>query len=283
VTRLAVCVDDFGAAPGIADAVEQLAALGRVQAVSCLVATDGWRRDAALLGALGPAIDRGLHLALTEGAPVSRELAQAWPQLPTLGRLLASAHLRLLPRRALEAEVAAQLAAFGDATGAPPAFVDGHQHVHHLPVVREIVLEAVDAMRPRPAVRNTGRVAGPGFAFKRAVIESSGGRALAAMLAGRGLETNAVLTGVYDFQVLDYGAQVRAWLRRLPRTGALLFCHPSSAGAPAAHDPIADARVRELAYLASEGFGDDLAAAGVALGRVWRPLSETTTRGSPRR
>jgi len=281
--RLAICVDDFGAAPGIAAAVQRLTSLGRVQAVSCLVLGEGWLRDAPLLATLGTHVDRGLHFCLTEGRPLSAELADVWPTLPALSRLLAASHVGSLPSAALKAEVAAQLAAFTAATGAPPRFVDGHQHVHHLPGVREIVLDALDAIQPRPAVRNTGRISGPGFAFKRAVIERSGGRALETLLARRGYEANASLTGVYDFEERDYGALFRAWLRALPPRGALLFCHPSASSEPTQDDPIAAAREREFRYLTSPRCGEDLAAGGFGAGSVWSPLSERTMSDSPRR
>ena len=42
-------------------------------------------------------------------------------------------------------------------------------------------------------------------------------------LARRAYETNAVLTGVYDFDERDYGALFRAWIRAIPPQGALLF------------------------------------------------------------
>jgi predicted glycoside hydrolase/deacetylase ChbG (UPF0249 family) len=277
--RLALCVDDFGAAPGIADAVEQLAARGRVQAVSCLVGGASWGRDAVRLAHLAKDVDVGLHLALTEGRPLAPALARLWRRRPSLGSLLLRAHAHALPRAALRAELEAQLATFADATGAPPRFVDGHQHVHHLPVVRELLLEVLARVEPRPALRNTGCIAGPRFAFKRAVIERSGGRALEATLARRGWPTNAALTGVYDFRAADYGACMRGWLAALPdRT--LLFCHPSAAaGGRDRDDPIGSARAREFAYLASEEFVADLEAGGVVLTPVWAPLSRTTTPG----
>jgi len=278
--RLAICVDDFGAAPGIAVAVERLASMDRVHAVSCLVQGEGWRRDAPLLSTLGPQIDCGLHVCLTEGRPLSGELADVWPTFPALARLLAAAHLGALPRAALKAEIRAQLAAFTEVHGKPPRFVDGHQHVHHLPGVREIVLDAVGSINPMPAVRNTGRIVGPGFAFKRAVIERSGGRALEGLLAKRGFEANAVLAGVYDFEARDYAALFRAWLHALPVQGTLLFCHPSATKEPSPADPVSAAREREFRYLSSPRCGEDLAASGVAMGHVWRSLSETTTRDS---
>ena len=271
MTRLlALCADDFGAARGIDDGVVELAAAGRLAAVSCLANAEHWPGDAPSLRGVAGRIDIGLHFNLSEGRPLSAELARVWPRLPALPRLIAMAHLGLLPRSAIRAELACQLDAFAAAIGTAPRFIDGHQHVHHLPGVRGIVLEAVARMRPMPAVRNTGRVLGPAYRVKRMLIESTGGRALLRQLVRRGIGHNAALTGVYDFEEPDYRALMQRWLAEIPAEGALLFCHPGAPSKAAASDPIAAARVRELAYLRSPEFGADLAAADIVLGPVWR-------------
>lgn len=256
---LALVADDFGLAAPIDRGILRLAAMGRLSAVSCIVNAEEWRHSAPHLAALPVAA--GLHWNLTEGRPLSGALAQAWPRLPTLQRLLALAQLRQLPVAALRAELAAQLAAFEAAYGRPPAHLDGHQHVHHLPQLRALVLETLDT-RPALRVRATGRLAGPGHGLKRRVIEWSGGRALARQLQRRGQAQNRVLCGAYDFADADYRALMQRWLRALPAQGALLFCHPGEAGSG---DAIAAARARELAYLSGDAFAEDLAAAGVQL------------------
>ena len=60
---------------------------------------------------------------------------------------------------------------------------------------------------------------------------------------------------------------MRGWLARLPAQGGLIFCHPGQRSPEAARDPIAAAREREWAYLASDAFATDLQAAGVTLAR----------------
>ncbi len=256
---LALVADDFGLEAPIDRAVLRLAAMGRLTAVSCIVTADEWRHSAGHLAALPVAA--GLHWNLTEGRPLSAALTHHWPRLPPLPRLLALAHLRRLPLDALRAELAAQWSAFEAAYGREPAHLDGHQHVHQLPLLRDLVLELL-ALRPKLRVRSTGRLRGPGFAFKRRAIEWTGGRALARRLQPLGRAQNRVLVGAYDFARADYRALVRGWLAALPAEGALLFCHPGEAGAS---DAIAGARTRELAYLASDHFTADLAAAGVQL------------------
>jgi len=265
---LSLCADDYGLGAGVDAGILQLAAAGRLTEVSCMTNLPGWRSDAPILAAL-PAVVRGdvrlgLHFNLTEGLPVSAALARHWPRLPSLPRLLALAHLRRLPGAALREELQAQLAAFEGAAGRTPAHLDGHQHVHHLPLVRDLVLEQVQA-RPALRVRDSGHLVGPGFAFKRQVIERSGGRTLSRRLHALGRQANTVLLGVYDFGATPYRDLMQAWLAALPDRGGLIFCHPGRADTDA-NDAIAAARVRELAYLAGSDFSADLSAAGVRLG-----------------
>ena len=268
--RLALCADDFGMAPGVCEGIVELAGDGRLTAISCLANAGHWRNGAAMLAALSPAVEVGLHFNLTEGRAVSPDLTRLWPRLPTLPRLITLAHLGRIPLAAVRAEFDAQLDAFASAARRRPNFVDGHQHVHHLPVVRDVLLDAMAGWEPKPAVRNTGRVLGPGYRIKRALIEATGGRALQRGLARAGIPHNAALTGVYDFAEPEYRALMRGWLASVPTEGALLFCHPGAPARAAGSDPIAVARVREYRYLRSGGFLEDVVNAGVVLGSVWR-------------
>ena len=270
VRTLGLCADDFGLAPGISAGIARLAQAQRLTAISCITNSPHWEASAPLLAALPASVDTGLHINLTEGRPLSARLAKLWPRLPALPVLIVRAHLGLLPRAELRSEVHAQLAAFRAATGVAPRYIDGHQHVHHLPVLRGIILDMVEHVQPLPALRNTGRVLGPGSGVKRWLIEHTGGRALARELAQRVLLHNPALLGANDFVDPNYRALMQGWLAELPREGGLVFCHPGDVAAGDPPDAIAAARVRELAYLGSDAFVQDLAAARVTLGRVWR-------------
>ena len=267
---LGLCADDFGLAPGICAGIARLAQAQRLTAVSCITNSPHWEEAAALLTRFPTTVETGLHINLTEGRPLSPRLARLWPKLPSLPGLILRAHLGLLPRAEIRSEVHAQLAAFRAATGAAPKFIDGHQHVHHLPGLRSIILDMVEHVQPLPALRNTGRVLGPGAGVKRWLIEYTGGRALERELKQRVLAHNPVLLGAYDFVDPDYRSLMQAWLAALPAEGGLLFCHPGTKIEGDPPDAIAAARERELAYLGSDMFTQDLAAAGVQLGRVWQ-------------
>ncbi|MDE2371724.1 MAG: ChbG/HpnK family deacetylase [Burkholderiales bacterium] len=262
--RLMLCADDYGLAPAIDDALVELLGRARLSRISCIVNLPRWPAAARALARAARA-RAGLHLNLTEGRPLSGELAAVWPALPTLQRLIVDAHLGRLPLAALRAEMQAQFAVCEQALGQMPMHLDGHQHVHHLPHIRDLVLE-IAASRKGLRVRHTGRVRGPGYVVKRLLIEGTGGTVLGRRLDAQGIAANGTLHGVYDFVETDYRRLMRGWLAALPERGALLFCHPGRNGAGgAAGDEIAAARTRELDYLGGAAFGDDLAEAGVLL------------------
>lgn len=262
--RVAICIDDVGLHAGINRAALQLAASGRVSALSCLVGAPAWRAWSRSLAPLdSDRIDIGLHLDLTEFPlmPASRR---------SLPALIASAYGGWLNRRLLRAEIAAQLAAFEQALGRPPAFVDGHRHVHQLPGVREVLLELLDRRGGalRPWLRRTRRSA---FArgFKPWAIEALGAAALGRLAARHGLAQNQRLLGVYDFAggAPRYRALVRAWFAHAGDAD-LLMCHPS---VPVqAEDRILPARTAEHEVLADRGWVEALAEANI----VVRAMSE---------
>lgn len=267
---LTVCADDFGLSPDVSAGIAQLARSRRISAVSCLTNTPDWKQSAPALSDLPTSVAIGLHINLTEGQPLSPELAALWPTLPSLSSLMARAHLGLLPQAAVQCEIEAQWGAFVAHMGQRPQFVDGHQHVHQFPGVRTAMLRTLDQLQARPAVRSAARVIGPGHGFKRWVIRQSGARDLLSKLRERNLSTNSALLGVYDFQATDYRSLVQAWLAALPEPGGLLFCHPGLGGEPSARDTLDAARQREFDYLSGEHFMKDLASANIALVRAWQ-------------
>jgi hypothetical protein len=225
----------------------------------------------AASGVVRDRVELGLHVNLTEGAPLSADLARHWPTFPGLPRLIAGAHLGVLPLAALAVELRAQVDAFAASIGRLPAYLDGHQHVHHLPGLRERVVALAASRGPGPsafAVRSTGRVLGPRYAAKRFLIARTGGIALQRLLDRDRVRHNTALLGVYDFVEADYRRLVRGWLAAAPPAGGLVFCHPH-AGPAYPGDPIGAARRREAAYLASEAFAADLAESGVSVGAAW--------------
>ncbi|MFA7476061.1 MAG: ChbG/HpnK family deacetylase [Castellaniella sp.] len=222
--RIVLCADDFGMNPAVNAGILSLAGSGRLSATSLLVDGPAARRDTPALLASGLQI--GLHLNFTES------FGQPGLCLP-LGRLIRAAWLGRLPDDAVRDAVRRQLALFQDITGREPDYVDGHQHVHQLPGIRDALLESLPApCAGRPWIRDVGRprMAGlpPRLRFKAAVIAGLGAAGLRRRAAARGHALNPGFLGVYDFKggVPAYEGWMRRWLASC-RDGDVLMCHPA--------------------------------------------------------
>ncbi len=272
--RIAIAVDDVGLHPGICESVLKLAHIGRVQAAGCMVGGDRWPADAVQLRRLPRTqIELGLHFDLTE-VPLRMKPVR---QLPLLW---CAAYARAMPKAALSGEIDAQLDAFESAVGRPPDFVDGHQHVHQLPLIRDVLLERL-ARRyagARPWLRATRRpFPASGVAprsptdrtpvreaLKPWLIELLGAKALATDAAAAGFTQNRALIGSYDFSggAGRYARLMENWLDAAG-DGDLLMTHPSMMRG--ASDGLGQARRDEYEVLAGEAFGVALDACGVML------------------
>lgn len=265
-----LCADDYAIAPGVSRAILDLIDRGRLTATSCMAVTPFWPEHAEWLRPRIGKADIGLHFTLTAAAPLS-SMPHLAPdgRLPGLGRLLALAQLRRLDRTEIAGEFDRQLSRFIDILGRPPDYIDGHLHVHQLPVVRDIV---VDRLRSLPGAylrvcdEPVGAILRRRVAVRRALVISVLGRGLRRLASAARIPSNRHFAGVRDFdETAPYRDLMRAFLREAP-PGLLIMCHAGIADADlAAADRVTTQRDEEYRYLASDDFAADLAAAGVAL------------------
>lgn len=270
--RIVVCADDYALAPGVCKAIRALIEQGRLNATSVMTVVPGFATEAAVLAMTVPPLrfETGLHVTLTgpfrplAAAPLASEDGN----FPPLAKFLNPLARFRIDRRAIEAEVGAQLRAFTDAFGRPPDFVDGHQHVQLLPGVREGFLAAVARFAPKAWVRQCGPATwhslfsgGMKTAFLAA--QSFGFRRNAARA---GLRFNSAFAGAYDFGAdEDFAALFARFLEGLPAEG-LVMCHPGFVDAELKErDPLTDRRETEYAFFASDEFPRALARAGATL------------------
>ncbi len=129
--------DDFGESHRVNEAVEKDYQAGFLRQASLLV---GGRQvdEAVRIARRNPGLDVGLHLAVTELAPLTQSallvarggLMESRPHVAGLRYAFASARLRA----ALMAEVEAQFQRFAE-LGFEPVYFDGHMHLHLHPTV----------------------------------------------------------------------------------------------------------------------------------------------------
>jgi chitin disaccharide deacetylase len=249
-TRLILNADDYGLDAAVDGAILALAERGSISSTSAMVLSPSWSEAARRLA--DAPLDKGLHLDLT--SPFA-ETPFADKPLP---RLIATAFARRLDRRAIRLTIDRQLQLFDGAMRHPPHFVDGHHHAHHLPVVRDALVEALEAhygagakdVRLRSCVSRRWRGA------KAALIAGTGAHAFERAVTPRGYRMNTDFVGGYDFsQSAGLTHLWRQWFATLQGDEPLAMCHvalpePADSGG----DTIRPARIREFNWLSSGEF-----------------------------
>src|SRR6185369_11421930 len=149
---------------------------------------------------------------------------------------------------------------------------DGHQHVHQLPVIRQLLVETLRGRYPqqRPWLRRTQPPSTlPSAGFKPWLIARLGCNQLTRLACAQGFRQNKHLLGVYDFQGDGdrYAAFMAQWIGAAAH-GDLLMCH--AAFNTPLPDPIRKARGNEYRILSGGAFTDLLERAGLELGALSR-------------
>jgi chitin disaccharide deacetylase len=260
VTPYCLCADDFALTAGISRSILELLGAGRLSATGAMTNRPHWKTMARELGAFSAKADLGLHFNLTCAAPLG-EMPVVAPagNLPTLPLLAKAALTSSLARRQIGAELERQLDAFEDGLGRPPDFIDGHQHVHVLPGVRQIVLGAITRRYGQGRVwlrdpsDKPAAIARRGVAVAKALVITGLAKGLRGQAKRRGIPLNQGFSGVSPFDpARDFGADFRRFLA-FPGPRHLVMCHPGFIDDElAALDPVIATRPLEHAYLMSE-------------------------------
>jgi chitin disaccharide deacetylase len=257
---IALCVDDFGLHDGVNQASLGLAKKGRISAIGCMVGAPAWRQSHSALAAIDrQRVDVGLHLDFTE-YPLNIESRHS------LGAVISKSYTGTLNSALVRREIAAQLDAFEKAMSQMPDFVDGHQHVHQLPVISTQLLAELESRykTSKPWLRNTSRSArtapslseGLAHWIKPQIIETLGAAALMRSAKKLGYVSNTNFGGIYNFSTdpARYPQLMSTWLKTAQQ-GDLLMCHPSANCVSGAdHDVIYAARRLEFDFLSSTEF-----------------------------
>lgn len=271
--RIWLCADDYGISPAVNSAIRELILNGRLNATSVMTAAaHACGEDASALIRLNAGTKRallGLHVTLTAPfKPLSDDFAPLREGLfLPMQTVMQRAMICRLNAERLTREIAHQVRAFIEAFGRPPDFIDGHQHVHLFPQVRDAVLQVAAEMAPKAWVRQCGRA--------RSARRLKGRKELLLdILSVRfrrkarrlNVATNPAFAGAYDFNGKRAFATIfPRFLAGLP-DGGLIMCHPGFVDAELKRlDSLTHQREREFAYFNSEEFPRVLAERGAAL------------------
>jgi hypothetical protein len=235
-----VCADDFAISPEVSEGIALLAEQSRISATSVMSLSPHWPVTSSYLQKVKHQIDVGLHVDFTS------EFSIRAGQGCSLSGLMLKSCLRALQPSIIEGALQQQLDLFEAHHGEPPKHIDGHQHVHQFPVIRDVLIKVLcsryDAAH-MPWLR-IARIPKSQLNVKGAVINAMGGHALQQLAVQHHMPHSSYLTGIYDFEgdAQTYAQFLSKCLKNLP-PNAVLMCHPGLAGP---HDvPFPMARVWE--------------------------------------
>ena len=269
-----LCADDYAMTPAVSRGILQVLDAGALSATSVMTTSPWWAESAPALRQYAGCADIGLHLNLTTGSPLGSMpgLAPAGA-LPAIGTFLSGA--ARLPLAEINAEIGRQIDAFTAVWGAPPDHLDGHQHVHALPAIRDLVLDHLDRrgwagkVWLRDSTDHVRRILRRGTSLKKALGLAWLERGAASQARQRGYAANEGFSGFSAFRPgTDYAALFARFLRA-PGPRHLVMCHPGYVDdALRRLDPVTDSREEELRYLLSPAFAAVLAERGARLQRL---------------
>lgn len=226
---LCIIADGFGLSPGVDQAILQLLAAGKISGTSCMTLFGDWKEEASLLLPVAQEMrsEIGLHLTLTTYKPLS-----GVNPMCKLSKRLVQCYLGGVDRFKLKRELDAQLNAFIDVIGRVPDFIDGHQHVHFLPVVREWLQERRELLiSPRgtsPWLRgepHSGLTQGMRPRGRLVVVEQIA-RGFDDEMRGIGYQVKGPLIGFYERRnPKTFRAMLERWHKKAP-ANAVMMCHP---------------------------------------------------------
>jgi predicted glycoside hydrolase/deacetylase ChbG (UPF0249 family) len=260
--KVVLCADDYGLTEGVSRGIVEIAHLGRISATSVMSTMPAWPALAAELRPLKDRIGIGLHVNFTTGSPLA-----AMPNIapggafPALDDLLRRAYTGRLPFEEMRAEIERQFDAFEQAFGAPPTFVDGHQHVHVLPVIRPALLSVLQArglqgrlwlrdpsdgilpiLRREVSANKALIVKALAIGFRRAVLAA-------------GFDTNEGFSGYSPFELATKPERVFGQALKDLGPRPVVMAHPGYADETLRGlDSDVESRDHELAYLRSDAF-----------------------------
>ena len=269
-TGVVLCADDFAMTNGISRAIVELADAGRISATSAMTNSAHWPSHATWLARIRGQIAVGLHLNLTLGSPLG-PMPNIAPnrQFPALSAIAFSALAGTVNRAELRAEIERQVQAFESELGFPPDHIDGHQHVHALPVIRTVLLDVLKqryrANQVRPLLRdpsdNVLTVLKRGRARRKTLALVAMSKGFRAAAKSAGFSCNEGFGGVTDFSANQAGVDFAA-ANIAPGPRQMVMCHPGFVDDELTRlDPVTGRRQREFDALMRGDFAAPL----------WRP------------
>jgi len=266
-----VNADDFGETPEITRGIVECLDAGVLTSTTILANMPATDEALRLAAERGRRMSFGVHLNLCEGPPLTPapSLVDANGRFRRKRVQAFRAFARRLDPAEVERELRAQIARVA-AAGVAISHLDGHKHLHQLPVVGPIVARLAKELgieRVRCTLEQGSGIPGAAVAVAASRQVRIGlARGFAPIARDRGLRFPERTVDLAQILRAGSAAEVLALLQR-PGRSLEVFCHPGRAAADAGERQAS--RERERTYLLSGAFSAHVRDAGGRLGSFW--------------
>jgi chitin disaccharide deacetylase len=249
IKKIIVCADDFALNEGVSSTIIELLNKHCISATSCMTTSPLWPKWGPRLKDLSSTVDIGLHLDLTEFTPLSAPLTDGLKQPLSIGQTIIKAYSRQLPLATLVREFTLQLHRFYEVMGFNPHFIDGHQHVHQFPRIRDALLIACKDYFKNSTIPPLRLVNGYPFftpfrdSALKLLIHTLGRNAFKRILDKAQLSYYNDFKGIYVFKGAANVALLFQQFIQQISPGGVIMCHPGH------HSTDGISRIREQEYV----------------------------------
>ena len=275
--KLSICADDFGITEKVNKVIIRLIEAKRITETSCMVISDFFFEDAKQLIKYRNNIGIGIHLTLTDFIPLSKIKS-----LTNNGKLIGVTNLFMksvfqnYSESEIYKEINLQLDKFEKALGFRPDFIDGHHHIHQLPLINNIIINIIKKRYPSnyPWIRNSNESFFRIFKRKTSIIKSIFlsvmGVKIKKLAKENSIKTNNGFSGVYNFSIdKDYGQLFKNFITDI-NSEHLIMVHPGENDEILSNiDSANKSRNLEFNYLISEKFSQVLIENNIELKKLF--------------
>ena len=267
-----ICADDYGLSPAVNDGIIELIESKRISAVSCMMLGSDVEIGIRKLQVLKKNFDLGLHLMLTNDQPLTKlksesGLVDSQGCLFPFRELVKNTYKKNINYTQLTNEIMAQVNKFIELTGHLPEYIDGHQHVQQLPLVRDAVAKIVSNLMKDYSKTNIYiRIAKLPFTWlmtkgvlnlRKFVVGNFmiilPGVPTTRLLDQKNISHNRFLLGYYDYKTKNFADIFQAYLSIKPVVKDIYFCHPGYVDQKLRNrDSVIESRVETLNFLKSD-------------------------------
>ena len=257
--KISIVADDFGITQKVNDVIIDLIIKKKISDTSCIVLTQNFKKNSKNLNDLPVKFGKGIHLTLTDFKSVTSPKSISFNgKLPTFNQLLLKIHKGQVFENDIVNEINSQLDIFEEFVGSKPNFIDGHHHVHQLPIISNILLKLIKKRynEDPPFIRNTYesniKILKRNICLTKTFLLSYYGYFFKKKLINNNFKTNNGFSGIYDFsEVTKYDYLFNKFIKYVDHNH-LLMVHPGESDDELEKiDPVTSTRNIERKFLLS--------------------------------